>query len=802
MAALSFWFAAMVVAALAMPIALLFFRRLPDGGAGLTFGLGTVVAGYLYFILRTLSVLPAGRGGFVLAVGLLGLVSAASIARNPRFRRDMGRCWPGMLLVAGAFTFLFFGYVSFRSYQPDIAGTEQPMDLMYLNAALHSPKYPPEDPWLAGERASYYYFGYVQGALLTAVSGVRASVGYNLNLAFLFAAAGVGVGSVAGGVGRWVLPRAARRWSLAAGGLAVVLLLFAGSLSGVFEVAAAHEKYDAGLYRAVGLEHLLPCSEVTEGDCYGGPSPRTDAWYPTEFWWWFRASRVIPQTITEFPFFSFLLGDMHPHVMSIPLVLLVLGLAAAAWRGRSALDHRSLLGKPLEAAVLATILGGLAFQNAWDVLTFAGLFFLAVLLRNLRRGPPKAAVVSTAGYAVPLAVGALVLYWPWLRDFSSQAEGLRPYVDEGTRPVHLFLQYGPLLVAAALALVWSARRSDFRPAAKVAPYTAWVWALPLFAWAALAEGYGSFGEAAEARTAGGWVTLAILAGLVWALVTGFVVLAAARRPAAWALGLSAVGVLLLYGAELLFIKDIFFGGFPRMNTVFKLSYQAWTLLSLAGAVGLALAVHRLRAREGPAFGLAPVAGLLVLGALVYAVAAVPGRTNGFEAEPRIDGIEFVRLSNVAEYEITLWVAEHVPPGARIIEGSGRTWRQGADGQPALVRSDSSYTEAGRIAARTGRPTLIGWYGHEAQWRGATPANYAEFTRRQDLIDSIYLAGSADEAIARMREAGAEYLVMGILERDRYPSQFMPDFASFMDVVYEQNIYAVYRLPSAEVVRTS
>ena len=53
------------------------------------------------------------------------------------------------------------------------------------------------------------------------------------------------------------------------------------------------------------------------------------SWTPPDFWWWFHASRVIntfdgvhfiDNTIQEFPFFSFLLGDMHPHVMSIPFI--------------------------------------------------------------------------------------------------------------------------------------------------------------------------------------------------------------------------------------------------------------------------------------------------------------------------------------------------------------------------------------------------------------------------------------------------------------------------------------------------
>ena len=65
------------------------------------------------------------------------------------------------------------------------------------------------------------------------------------------------------------------------------------------------------------------------------------------FWWWWHASRVIHdkdllgnsiEVIDEFPFFSFLLGDMHPHVLALPFAILAVALAlnlllgARSWR--------------------------------------------------------------------------------------------------------------------------------------------------------------------------------------------------------------------------------------------------------------------------------------------------------------------------------------------------------------------------------------------------------------------------------------------------------------------------------------
>ncbi|MBK6662969.1 MAG: hypothetical protein IPG47_09540 [Thermoflexaceae bacterium] len=805
---LAFWAAAMVVGACALPIAFVLFRRFPDAGAGLAFPLGLVLSGYAYFVLRIGSVLPQGRGGAVLAVVALVVAAAAAAGQDRRFRETARRFAPGALAAAGLFTLCFFAYVSYRSYVPDIAGTEQPMDFMYLNAAIESPTYPPIDPWLAGERASYYYFGYVQSGLLTQVAGVAPEEGYNLTLAYTFAAAATSIACVAFAVARWALGVRLRRWAFVAAGVSVGFLLLAGSLSAVFELAAAHGNYNRGLYEAFGVEWLIPCPEPTGNvnpadrvNCFTGPTePRTTSWYPTEFWFWWRGSRVIPNTITEFPFFSFLLGDMHPHVMSLPLVILSLGLAASLWRGRSLLAARTHLRRPGWTLAFGIILGALAFQNAWDLLTFAAVVGAAVFLRNLRRAPFMQAAPATLGYLWPLMVLAVALYAPWYRDFSSQASGFYAYVGEGTRPAHAFLQFGPLLLASLMACTWAFRRAPLAETRNALLLALWAPLVPLLGWMLLASARGDFSTAIEQRGAGGWVTLTTYAVAVWLLTGAFGVLVRGHSRAAVAPALGAVGALLIYGAELFLIRDVFFGGQPRLNTVFKLTYQAWMLLSLAGGVALAMAFAQARARLSRAAWLgAPVAVLAVL-TLVYPVTATANRVGASTAPTTIDGLAYVARNNPGEYALVQWLRTHTAPGDVVIEGSGRTWGRGQDARPVVTNAGVDYGESGRISARTGRATPIGWYFHEVQWRGQTEDTTRELTYRQDLVDGIYLATDTRTIIPSMREAGAEYLVVGTIENSRYAG-LMPRFDEVLDPVFRMENATVYRIPVLEQVRT-
>ena len=799
-AVMAFWAVALLIGVLALPFTFALLRRFPDAGAGLAFPLGLVMLGYGYFLLRVVKVLPAGRAGYLVAVVLLALVAVAIAVRDRRFAATARRTGPALMVAAGVFTVAFFGFVAFRSYVPDITGTEQPMDFMYLNATLESPDYPPHDPWLAGHAASYYYFGYLQIGVLTAVSGVQSSTGYNLGLAYTFAAAATAIASLAGTLARWCLGPRGRRWAMWGAIGAVLMLLGVGSLSAVFEWAAAHGRYNRGLYDAFGVEWLIPCDPGVVTDCFSGAlNPRTTSWYPTEFWFWWRGTRIIPDTITEFPFFSFLLGDMHPHVMAIPMVLLSLALSAAAWRGRSALDLWTHRRNPWPGMLLAIVFGGLAFENAWDLPTFSFVFCIAVLVRNVRARSPGRALLATAGYLAPVFALAVAAYIPWYLKFSSQASGFFPYVGAGTRPAHAFLQFGPLLLAGLLTLGPVARGFDRNDAGRCLGYALWAPLVPFVGWAMLAWRNDDLGVAVDARGAGGWVTLAAYGLATWLLAAAFMLLAWKRRAEALPAGLAVTGVLLLYGAELFLIRDIFFGGAPRLNTVFKLTYQAWILLSVAGAVGLVVALRHAWQRHAVGMMAAPV-GVLLLGGLVYPLTAFPNRTSGFTVPTNIDGLAFLARSDPPEYALTRWVQDHTAPGDIIIEATGRAWRRDANGQPVMYDGSTDYSDAGRISARTGRPTLIGWFSHEVQWRGDNDANKRELQRRQELVDSVYTSTDPSHAVDVMRETGAKYLIAGRVELSRYAGDLMPRFDTVLEVAFESDGLRVYRLPAAAVAQ--
>ncbi len=811
--ALAFWGVAMVIAALALPLAFRLFARFPDAGAGLSFTLGLTLVSVGYFLLRVVGASPAGRGGFILAIALFGFVMVVLALRDRRFPATLRRALPGLAVAVALFSLLFFGYAWFRAHAPDIAHTEQPMDFLYLNAMLVSPDYPPHDPWFAGENASYYYGGYLQAAVLTGVSDVWPATGFNLSLGAVFAGAGVAAASLCAALARWLLGARARRWIPVAAAGGVLLLLFTGPLASIFELAAARGASSEGLYTAFGVEGLVRCGVGADDSCIGQRLDPSERWFPADHWAWWRMSRMSywgPQppytdVVTEVPAFSFLLGDLHPHVMAIPGVLLALALGAALWRGRGPLSWRDHRRRPLWLLVIALVFGSLAFVNTWDVITLATVLAAAVLARNLRTRAPLPAAIGALSYLAVPAVLALAAYSPWIVDLSSgSVGGLYAYADSGTRIRHVLLFWGTIIVFSLPVIAWAApRRLTSVSLGRIA--TAFLFpALPFLLWIVLAaagRAAGVFaedaglGEAFSTRGAGGWLTLAFYAAALSLLAFATISLAARRHPGASVAGLATLGVLLLYGTELLFIRDALFF-VPRHNTVFKLSYQAWIVLSVASPVVLVAAL-RFAAPRTRAYLAAP-AGLLLAGSLVFAATMMPNRTDGFREAVSLDGLHFVHFYHPDEYALVRWLAENVEHDAIVVEASGRVWRVGDEGQ-ALLDDPGGYGSFGRVGFRTGLQVPVGWPGHERTWRG--PEVAPEVDRRRDLVDSVYTAPGGEEAVRALRELGATYVVVGREERERYRGGLIPPFETFLETVFAEGQVRVYRVPVIEAVAT-
>jgi uncharacterized membrane protein len=249
---------------------------------------------------------------------------------------------------------------------------------------------------------------------------------------------------------------------------------------------------------------------------------------------------------------------------------------------------------------------------------------------------------------------------------------------------------------------------------------------------------------------------------------------AASADLVFVLLLGAIGLALVYAPEFVFLRD-HFG--TRMNTIFKFYYQGWLLLGLASAYIIAVVLRRLPRRVGATEGLALVSLLLVLAAMLFPLAGVYAKTGGFAREvPTLDATAYAEQYVPDVMAAVQWVQLNTTPDEVVLEGAG-----------------DSYSPAhNRISTMTGRATLLGWRGHESQWRGRDFGTMAQ--GRQDALETVYRTGSPEEIAAILAEWGIDYVFVGPTEIEQYgiTSFRLEELGEQMDTVFSRGQVRIFR----------
>ena len=489
-------------------------------------------------------------------------------------------------------------------------------------------------------------------------------------------------------------------------------------------VAAFGLAYALGDRLATGLWGVVLC--VVAGTIGSGLELVSDGG-PLRSYDWFGASRVIEGTINEFPSFSFTLADLHGHVMAIPFSFLALAFGLQLAIAGPAPPPRGPAA--LELVVGAIAIGTLYAINAWSFPVVAGLVALGGLVR-IHEAPTLRERGRTLAWTLVLLVLGVLSVLPFLLTYDTAADGFgkvseRATFDSWARDNGALYGLFGYLIATAYAIRLARSNHPWRTGA-------WTIAAALFA--------GSLLAADNLAAVVGLVALVLVAAHA-----AFVSRAPVVERFVWVL--IGGGLLCLAIPELIYVKDSFAGSeLYRMNTVFKLGYQAWLLLAIAGAPMIVWSWGWI-GRRARVFQLAWVLPLLALLALaaVYPVAGTYARKGGFADAPHLDGLRWLEESSPGDPAAIDWLNDNAPHGSVVLEAVG---------------DDYSAFGHARISTFTGLPTVMGWVGHELQWK------HDPGRRRQD-VEALYRAETAEEARPLIDRYGVRYVVVGPIERTSY-----------------------------------
>ncbi len=850
------WLLTQILGLAALPLAHRLFKWLPGRGYAFAKPLGLLLTAYILWLGATLGFLRNTGGSIVVA---LVITAGLSLWLYDRRREDDDQSlagfvrsrWRLILTVEILFAVSFGAWAILRAYAPDkimSAGGEKWMEIAFLSAILESPTFPPQDPWLSGFAISYYYFSYVMMALVTRLSGVVATVGFELYNALIFALTVTGAFGVVNSLVATRVPGGSgEQHPLRYGLLGSFFVAVMGNLEGLLEALYARGLLSDGFWGWIDIPDLISAGRVT------------GSFYPGHGWWWWRASRVIRDRnllggpmplnpIAEFPFFSFLLGDNHPHVMTLPFVLLAIALALNLLR-RPDCGHEPAVDAPAECegnagsprwwnpagyclagdwflfGSCALAIGALGFLNTWDLPIYLGLVVLAYGVG--RWSSTDETVPHLLGKMLVLGIGlgivGALLYLPFYISFSSQAGGVLPHLLSPTRLPQYLVMFGPFIFVAAWFLGAQLWTMGDRKRALGAAVRSWlvvvaapfVMLLGVLSLVLVTESGRQFlqgvlsdptiqqlvsavgpGPALRAiliaRLRDPWLFLILSLLIALSAVVALQPWNGAGRKAStssssdrFAALLFLCGLSLTFIPEFAYLRDSFG---VRMNTIFKFYYQGWVLMGCASAYGVWWLLASPQARTGRGLRVAFLAGTVLLAAagLVYPVMASYSRVRGFEPEPSLDGAVNVARNHPDDWAAIEWLQANTPGTSVILEAPGL-----------------SYNYEGRMSAFTGRPAVLGWALHQSQWRGS----YVEQGKREPDIKTIYTTREGRQALDLLHKWDVDYVIVGPPER-RYTedacratdppcnaAEALSKFDMLLHAVFSHGQTTIYRVPA-------
>lgn len=775
-------------------------RGLPDKGYPFVRMTGMLMLAYPVWLAGSLGV-PFSRLTISVVAVVLVLVNLwLGWLQRKEIGEELRRNWRYFLIVEAVGLAFFIAFLLVRLGNSDLwhqwKGGEKPMDFSYFNAVLKSTTFPPYDPWFAGGYINYYYYGFVLVGVPVKWLGIVPSVAYNLILPQLFSLLALGAFSVV-----WNVLVAAKRVAEGAervrpylgalvGPLFLCVLGNLGSIRmiwhGLMRLAAPNGAFaDGNIIQKIGwtvsgLERLVR----------GAALP-----YPPGDWYWIPSRAFPGEPITEFPAFTFLYADLHAHMIALPVTVLVIGWALSVILGRWRWGLGDGRYKALHVA-LSLFLGGLVIgtlrpTNTWDfypylALASAAIVFSAMRYAHIDQGrweAPQWIKRLTLGilFVALLALLATLLYQPFMRWFGQAYTQVEFWKGDHTPWWSYITHWGMFLFIIVSWLAWESldwmASTPVSSLNKLKPFTGTIY---LFI-----AGLTSAVVALTALQVGiGWFTLPIAA---WA---GVLLLRPgtpdSRRAVIFMIG---TGLVLTLMVELIVLR----GDIGRMNTVFKFSLQAWTLLSLSAATALGWVFHaseerwRRNWRNGWSLALAVLVGCTALFPLLAGADKIRDRMN--PRTPRtLDGMTYMAYSTfnesgvdmplVGDYKAIRWMQDNVIGSPVIVEGHTGEYRWG-----------------NRYTINTGLPSVVGWNWHQRQQRALTPESWV--TDRVQAIADFYSTFDREKTIQFLEKYDVRYIVVGVMERVIYPMDGLAKFdawdADLWDTVYRDGDTVIYQV---------
>lgn len=773
---LIWWFGLLVLGVCCLPLGYVLFSKFNDFGWIFSKSIGLALISWLMWLLASIKIMKFTQAGCIIScliVLILNLVLAYFVFVKKKTRKFSFtfKNLNAILFVEFLFMGAFFYWVYLRGFNPSAYGTEKFMDFGFMRIMERSDYMPPEDLWFSGKSINYYYVGQFVGTFIGKLCGISVDYGYNLFLMTIAAfAVALTYSLVRNCFGQLVFEK-----DIEISKNAVYRHTIKSCMENSMYDKSVTEKKNPGKIKKFFMENnftrgiaVLAGLISSTAVVYAGnvhyivyclfkkvaqkflQVEETGYWFPDATRYIGYNPDVDDKTIHEFPCYSFVLGDVHAHVINIIFVITVMGVLFA-WL----LERKDVMNKKEETTLIKEIfspyilligffIGFFHTTNFWDfpiyyVVSGAIILFSNIVLYNCN----KFTWILTAIQGVLVFLIGTIVCLPFTLNFQQISTQIK-LCDRHTPAYQLAVLWGlPILIVLIFVVNMIYRNAKA----------------------------GMFQKNYDNRK------MNVVARFFDSMKTSDLFM--------FVLGLCAIG--LTFMPEVIYVKDIYEGAYSRANTMFKLTYQAYIMYGVV--IGYALmkllcqGKHLIRTLAT----IMLIVWVMTVGYFNQSIDSWFGGHESVENYQGIDATKFMETECYADELGTQWLNENAKDGEVVLETNG-----------------DSYTFYERVSVITGLPTVMGWRTHEWLWRSDVSTETedggtfpAEVSERENDISNFFNTTDINVAQEFIDKYNVSYIYIGKCEYEKFPAMNTEFMTSLGEVVFEYNSDLTYQVDGVD-----
>lgn len=714
----------LLLAFLMRPLLSRLFSTFYDGGWVFIRVLSIFIPAFLTWFLVSVKLLPFTN---IICVAVTVFVIVGSLIWNKKLPKENKTDLNLILLEEFLLITFFMIWTYFIGFRGEAYGVEKYMDYGFMAALMRTKTLPFLDIWYSSKTINYYYIGQYMAVWITRITFTEVDKTYNLMRAFI---AGLSFAMPFSLVyqmlsDKFKMEKKGKLFRSLAGTIAGLGVTFCGNVH----------------YIIFGI--ITPFIKKINGE------EVTDYWYADATRYIGFNPDVEDKCIHEFPSYSFVLGDLHAHVINLIFVFAFIGLLYSYISSNkektdisNVKDKKQIKKQLLNILVsphlilLAVLLGAFQGINYWDFAIYITVVAIVLFFTNFVKYKGNAAgfISVTLMQMIEVFVIASLVILPFTLNFDSSAlvGGIFP-VKNHSLFYQLVILWGlpvlsliMFLIMAIIENVNKAKENSQKNEDKINPV------------------YGFF-ERIDLPD----------------LYIGI-------------LGVCALGLII--APELVYVKDICeTGGYARANTMFKLTYQAYIMF----ATMTGYAIFSSYKKKGISalkvlFSITLFLTIVMCGYTFKSMKNYYGDVFDISTRGGISGTRYLELGEDFKNDAAAirWIENNVEGVHVILEGGNR----------------ERYTPDNRVTATTGLPTVLGWYIHEWLWRGDTD----DLAVKGNDVDTMYTSMDYDTVRNLIDQYNVEYIFVGEREKLKWGDTLNNDILKAMgNIVFEDGESGTY-----------